>query len=349
MNGVASLVVFAALTLGADPNAKVVIPFDFESKFDNGRYGRMVGEMIWKKLEREGKFVIPETMLDVRDLCDQLDFHPGYDTPIDEVGKVVREAFDAHIGIWGSVERVPPHTRDVYDLGIKVVDFSGPKPVVIFDEKHRTKTVSEIPHLYVARMLMKLHGKKPEEPPPPDPEAERRWREGPNLIVNGSFEKGTGHPEGWDPLPKYVTWEREAGNRFIRMSFPRSVADSTGVLYYSQFFPIEAGATYRFSCRYRTTGSQVKVFIKCYSYFSTARLSRRFPDQWREVYRSQQNLKGPTGQWNTHVEDFTPKHSKFTPRRARVMLYAYHPAGTVDWDDIVVKQIKPSPKSSSRR
>jgi len=327
-------------TLTADDNAKVVIPFDFESKFDKGRYGRMVGEMIWKKLEREGKFVIPQTMLDVRDVCERLKFHPGYQTPIDEVGRVLREEFGGDIAIWGSVERVPPHDRDVYDLGIKVVDFSGDRPVVIYDGQHRTKTVSEIPHLYVKNMLMTLHGRRPEEPPGPDPEAERRWREGPNLVTNGSFENGRSHPDGWDPLPKWVTWETEDGNRFIRMKFPTSVADTTGVLYYSKFFPVEEGATYRFSCRYRTTGSQVKVFIKCYDFFKRTSRVRRFQEQWREVYRSQQNLKGAAGSWHTHVEDFTPKHTKYTPQRARVMLYAYHPAGTVDWDDIVVKQIK---------
>ena len=31
--------------------SRVVIPFDFESKFDDGRYGQMVGDLIWKKLE----------------------------------------------------------------------------------------------------------------------------------------------------------------------------------------------------------------------------------------------------------------------------------------------------------
>ena len=35
----------------AEDEKKVVIPFDFVSKFDNGRYGQIVGEMIWKKLD----------------------------------------------------------------------------------------------------------------------------------------------------------------------------------------------------------------------------------------------------------------------------------------------------------
>ena len=51
---------------GADESAaeRVVIPFDFESEFDDGRYGSMVGDLIWKKLERSGGFIIPESMLE---------------------------------------------------------------------------------------------------------------------------------------------------------------------------------------------------------------------------------------------------------------------------------------------
>ena len=43
------------------------------------------------------------------------------------------------------------------------------------------------------------------------------------------------------------------------------------------------------------------------------------------------------------TEDFTPQHTQFTPRWGRVMLYAYWPAGSVEWDDVVVKQIAPAP------
>ena len=58
--------------------------------------------------------------------------------------------------------------------------------------------------------------------------------------------------------------------------------------------------------------------------------------QLREVYRSQQNLKGPKNVWNTQTEDFTPGHTKYTPRWGRVMLYGYLGAGVVEFDDVVV-------------
>jgi hypothetical protein len=89
----------------------------------------------------------------------------------------------------------------------------------------------------------------------------------------------------------------------------------------------------------------VKVFIKCYddipSRFSDG--SQSTESQRREVYRSQQNLQGPARTWNIQTEDFTPRHTQYTPRWGRVMLYAYWPAGAVDWDDIIVKQIQPPP------
>ena len=74
------------------------------------------------------------------------------------------------------------------------------------------------------------------------------------------------------------------------------VAGTTGVLYYSEFFPVEEGATYRFQCRWRTTGSAAKVFVKCYdelpTEFRTGASGDSLKTEKREVYRSQQNLQG---------------------------------------------------------
>lgn len=350
----------------------IVIPFDFVSKFDNGRYGEMVGEMIWKKLQREGGFIIPETMVDVRDTCQSHNIHPAPETTLAQMKKHVEDDFGAHVGIWGSVERVAGHEWDVYDLVFKCVNFSAyPEPQVIYEKTARTNTVSEIPHLYVQQILDALYQPEPDRPPPPDPLAEKNWQEDPNLVV-GDFQQGTaGVPHGWEshweagdvnqrePLGRTIRWIPEAGNpanRVIRFTFDAGVGDSTGVAYYGKLFPIEEGARYRFQCRWRSNGPAAKVFIKCYDQLGTTyrRESQRpgaspggpggyVPElnQVREVYRSQQNLKGPKNAWNTQTEDFTPKHTRYTPRWGRVMLYAYLGAGVVEFDDVVLKQIIP--------
>ncbi len=131
------------------------------------------------------------------------------------------------------------------------------------------------------------------------------------------------------------------------------VAGTAGALYYSEFFPVEEGATYRFQCRWKTTGSAAKVFVKCYDELPTEFRTSSAVDpartEKREVYRSQQNLQGSPGVWNVQTEDFTPQHTQFTPRWGRVMLYAYWPAGVVEWDDVVVKQVAPPPASRGKK
>jgi len=356
---------------------KVVVPFDFVSKFDGGRYGETVGEQIWSKLKKEGGFVIPESMLDVREICRSNNLHPSPEMPLEQMKKVVEEHFGGQIAVWGSVERVGGQQWEVYDLVIKCIDFSaGPPPKVIYECTARTKSVSEIPHLYVKQMLDALYGRAPGGGPTIDADAERRWREGPNLVA-GDFESGSGGvPKGWEPvagqqrepLGNLVRWLPEAGNtgnKVIRFTFDEKVGNEEGVMYYSEPFPVEAGAKYRFQCRWRTNGPTVKVFIKCYdalpSQYRSESPSRSAvhgsgssdsmpPDrQMREVYRSQQNLNGPKNTWNTHTEDFTPKHTQYTPRWGRVMLYAYKGGGVVEFDDVVVKQIVPGVTSEQNQ
>jgi hypothetical protein len=353
LSSLSFLLLVGGAALAADGKAeakKVAIPFDFVSKFDNGRYGQIVGDLIWKRLERDRGFVIPESMQDVRDLCRTNNLRIGPDTPLEKVRQAVRKDFDGQIGIWGSVERAPGTEAEIYDLTVKCVDFSRDPPQVIYEKTARTNSVSEIPDLYVKEMMEKLTGRTVAGPQTKrlyatDPAAEARWKNGPNLIAGGDFESALGGvPKGWEPragqqrepLGNLVKWLPEADNaknHVIRFTFPAVVGDNEGVMYYSRPFPVQEGAVYRFQCRWRTNGPAVKVFIKCY-------------DEQREVFRSQQNLYGPKNAWNTQTEDFTPSHPRYSPKWGRVMLYAYIGSGVVEFDDVVVKQIVP-PRSQN--
>lgn len=374
------LIAISAATVFAEDQKKVVISFDFVSKFDDGRYGRMLGDMIWKKLNSEGRFILPESMNDVRDYCQNHHIQPSPDDSLDKMKKIVKEDFDAHIGIWGGVERAPATEGEIYNLVIKCVDFSiEPEPKVIYEAKVRTNSVSEIPHLYVKQMLDALYRRQSDGSSSADAVVEANWKNNPNLIIGGDFQIGAaGVPKGWEsvagqnrePLGTLVQWVAEEGNpenKFIRFTFDKSVGDNEGVMYYSDFFPVEEGAKYRFQCRWKTSGPAVKVFIKCYDETPTPyqKDSKEEPDsgssqrpsksaylpetiQRREVYRSQQNLKGPKDVWNTQTEDFSPKHAKYSPKWGRVMLYAYLGGGQVEFDDVVVKQILPPPKQQKK-
>ena len=331
----------------ADPPRPLVIPFDFESKFDDGSYGQQLGDMFWTKIKRQGGFVLPEAMQEVREWCERNHFAPGPDTPMEKMKQAVKTEQAGDIGIWGKVERVAGFETDVYDLWITIADFSTDPPRIIYQKQGRTKTVSEIPHVYVKEAMEALTGKVLTPFPTKENSPPKGGSKGPSLV-RGDFEDGRASPLGWDPRPPLVSVKAEPGkagtNHYLHFNIPQAEAESTGVLYYSEFFPVEAGKTYRFQCRWRTTGSTVKVFVKCYDEFATnfARDGGNpaAPEK-REVYRSQQNLTGPANTWNEQVEDFTPKHSKFQPKWGRVMLYGYFPAGSVDWDDVSVTRISP--------
>ncbi|MFZ5832716.1 MAG: hypothetical protein ACOY3P_21725 [Planctomycetota bacterium] len=345
-----------------------MIPFDFVSKFDNGRYGEMVGDMMWKKLSKEPDFIVPESMLDVRDTCKANKSFPTPEMPLDEVKRIVQEEFGAHIGIWGSIERLPNVRWDEYDLVIKCVDFAaGLEPKVVYEVRTQTKTVSEIPHLYAKQMLEALVGTTPSGGGGLEAIIEANWQKNPN-VVTGDFQSGAGGaPKGWEavagqqrePLGKQAAWVAEGGNaqnRIIRFTMNEALGNSTGVMYYSDMFPIDAGATYRIEFRWRTTGPTPLVFVKCYDSLqseyqagvpktSVARTRNDYIPtmaQVREVYRCQCNPKGDENAWHTHSQDFTPKHTRYTPRWGRVMLYAFHGAGAVEWDDVVLKQVLPA-------
>ncbi|MFW6171046.1 MAG: hypothetical protein ACODAD_11190, partial [Planctomycetota bacterium] len=118
----------------ADPQQqKIVIPFDFESAFDQGRYGRKLGDLIWKKLQRRGTYIIPEAMLDVREWSERTNTVPTPDTSLEKMQSIVQDTFGGDIGVWGKIERRPNVQWDQYDLWIKIVDFSHSPPKVIAD------------------------------------------------------------------------------------------------------------------------------------------------------------------------------------------------------------------------
>lgn len=378
----------AGLALCADRGAaraaaeepKVLIPFDFQSSGERGdALGPQLADMVWKKIDRlkgKGPVISLEALQDCRDLCQSKGYKLSADTPLTTVKKIVSDDFSAQIGVWGSVHLAPGQENEIYDLTIKCYDFSAVPPKKIYECKVRTQSAAEIPHKYVKELLDAVLDRPADGGPTVDPAAEARWEDprNLNLVKGGDFEYGRGGvPNGWEtkgghvrePLGRQVQWLADTSNpqnKVIRLNLDKATGDSTGNFYYSLPFPVEAGSTYRFQCRYRSNGPAVKVFIKCYDRMATEfkpddnaapvaarartdakpRGGRDYVGevmQDREVYRAQMQLKGPKNQWNTHSEDFTPKHTKYTPRTGRVDLFCYLGAGVVEFDDVVIKKI----------
>jgi hypothetical protein len=355
-----TLLLASCLTLpppGDDPSPVVVIPLDFASTFDDGQVGRTLGELFWSKLRRQGGWVLPESMTDVREAAARAKITPDAATPPAKLKAFVRDDQAGDLAIWGRIDRVEGTALDEYEVEIVAADFRTDPPTELIRKKARTRTVSEIPHEIVPEVLVALSGGRAvpgtkvatvHDGPLPRLDA-------PNLV-RGDFEtprpgRGAIGPMGWDPLTALITWpvdpDADPPSKIIRFTIPRAVAESSGVLYYSDPFPVREGATYRFRCRWRSTAPAVKVFIKAYDHLDPQGY-RGAEAAVREVYRSQQNLAGAPNEWHEHAQDFTPKHGRFTPRTARVMLYAYYPPGVVEWDDVSVQLIRAAPGKDDR-
>lgn len=268
----------------------------------------------------------------------------------------------------------PLSEKDDIPREFKIEGIVNPVPVKVVATKQipggdyvydvfRTNAIGEVAGIHLENLLASLYERKPGEKII-DPVCEENWVKNPNLVVNGDFEKAiNGIPVGWEtrcaqhrePIGKLVRWttdSTDSNNHVVNFTFGADIGDGFGLMYYSKPFPIEEGALYRFQARFKSTGPSPKIFIKCSDVVDSRfnplaeGLKEGFDDEYgkqtREVYRSQQNLEGPLNTWNMKTEDFTPRHTKYSPKFGRVMLYGYLGAGTIEFDDIVIKQIRPA-------
>lgn len=359
---------------------KRVVMFDFESLWDadqESRYGQIMGNMFWLKLNREKGFIIPESMIDVRNICEMQNIKPNPETPLTQMKDWVTKTFNSDIGIWGKIERVDKDVMEIYDFWMKIVDFSVDPPRVIYEvSKARTDAIAEVTGIYVRSGMDKLYDRQARTKAE-QAAMQANWDKNPNLMEGGDFERTSGGiPVGWEsrcaqhrePIGRLVQRVPDPDNpknHYLHTEFDAGIGEGFGLMYYSKPFPIEEGATYRLDYRYRLSkGVNCIVFVKCYDVMDTefkptaGALKEGFNDkigqQTREVYRNQQNHQqypisggGPNqkeianaGKWVQHSEEFTPRHTRFSPKLGRVMLFGFVTAGSIDYDDFVLKKVK---------
>ena len=330
---------------------KIVIPFDFVSTFDDGHYGRMLGDMVLEEaFARRAASSCPSRCWTSATTATSTATSRRRTRDLAEMKKIVQDGFGGQIGIWGSVERVPGGPGRGLRPGDQVRRLLRPaEPKVIYEVKTRTNSASEIPHVYVKRCSTPWRAGEPRREPAAasdrgcrgeleeDPESRqgrfraRRRRRAQRLGPRGRPGARAAGRAG--PL------DRRKGNpknKVIRFTLdrtsPRMKASCTTATISGRGrgeVPLPVPLALATARRRRSSSS------------ATTTSPRALPA--REVYRSQQNLKGPSNTWNTQTEDFTPKHTKYPPHWGRVMLYAYLEPGTVEWDDVIVKQIGKKP------
>jgi hypothetical protein len=194
-----------------------------------------------------------------------------------------------------------------------------------------------------------------------------------NLVANGEFETvdpvDSRRPAGWAlPDGLGVRWEDggPASGRAIwldtRISevemvrqwrvtgltntwdIPKpagnAVADTYGLSYYCDSFPVASGQVYRVRCDVHGSGG-VKVWVRGYGMFR-GRLTKR--------YEAMMNCNGGAGVWTPNAMAFNPTLHRPEVTEMRVMLYAYYPPGRYGFDNVVVEPVEPalSPEGASQ-
>lgn len=329
-------------TKAADGVAFLVLPITS----DEEGLGDKVGEMLRLKAKRLGAAVYdPKSIAEVLGNTKvSADIAPG------KLADLARTKFQADIVVTGHVKGKEP-----YEARLVAVTATDPKQLRTFDKTYACSHHQVIP-LEMAKAVYEILGlQQPDDPLrmlKTDAEIQRRWRDGPNLVKNPGFEQpdaaGKG-PAGWQALEDQMAWvpDPEGAGKVLKYDMNQETAESYGLDFYSDFIEIEPGATYRFSCRHKSLGPTPKIFLKGYFWWPGG---NGYPPDWRESYRRQVHPGGSQGQWNSVTADFVPDALKpeqapqQRPRRLKVDLYAYYPAGIIFWDDIVLKKVRDAPQ-----
>ncbi len=273
------------------------------------------------------------------------------DTPPAELAAIGRRRFHADIVVTGHVAGAEPY--EVRLLAVYTDNLERPR---VFRRRYACANHHLIPVEMAGAVFDILGMERPKDPLRmlrADPEIDRRWREGPNLVKNPGFEQpgpsGSG-PAYWQALEGQMAWapNPDGPGKVLKYDMNKGTAGSYGLAFYSDWIPIEAGATYRFSCRYKTLAPTAKIFLKGYHPFEAA---DGYPAQRRETYRRQVHPSGGKGRWNSVTADFIPESTRpaHTPTFMKVDLYAYWPAGVIFWDDIVLKKVRDAPPKAEAK
>lgn len=335
----------------------VVVVFDFVSAYDGNRMGKFVSKNMWAKLDRSGKCVLVERA-DVNAVVDRAEFTAKFDDKSTDIVAFASEKFGASHVVWGTVEeidRTGPVSERALSISVRSASVEDKGRALDVDLAMPVQNQREVQLATkeAVRLFFKI-----ERPTPEVGRAEAlRWRTGPNLVKNPGFERGTVHPQFWEPLDKSyhhrcVSWVASPAGKgkCVKFVLPESIAATYGVAYYSDPISIKDGELYRFSIRVRTDGPQVKIFLKHYAWLPAG--PNESQGQWRETRRAPLNCKGENhqkGEWYTYTRDFHPhRDDRFDPVITRVELYAYWPKGVVYFDDVVLKKLKDRPAGKAK-
>ena len=312
----------------------VLVVYPFVSEFDKNELGSSVKTCIRGHALR-GKKVGCFDLVTEGEQFAKDPLRPDAKTPLGDVVRHARENFSAGYAAWGEIRR--KDRGEGYTLRVLGARIGEKDAELAADETYDCPNVHFIPQ-HAETFLAKLLGTERRE-------LERKWpkvlRELDELCPNGDFSKGKDLPESWtvvrEDVKAQVEWTRRPGgaeaDQCLAYRMKPAAADSSGIAVLSAEVAVEEGAYYRVGADILSKGPSVIIFVKGYA---------DFDGQMREIYNHQARYyPEKKGEWERRLtEAFRPRHPWLKVKSLRVMLYAYHPAGDVYFDNVSVKQVQ---------
>ena len=329
---VACMMLCAYTGVIAGPTKPLLIVFDFESDYDDGKMGKWAAHNARQKGLRRREYEIIED-LSFKDALAASGFKPSFDKPPEEFVRVARDVFGADLVVWGKIESAG---KDRYKLHVRGVNLRKDSNVLAVDNTYDCESPRIIP-LSVRDALDKVKGieRVVEEEIEDD-----SWKQRPNLVKNPGFERGDITPTNWERVnglttfwvdgvsptgkclmidtdvlcSQYDEWMAKffkgaragAAPKKLPTKPPKynTVGGTKGSHLYSDPVPVKPGMTYRFDLDVKAPCGNCKIFIKGYALIK----EKKFGDQEREIYRAPMTLRTHTKgkEWEHWSRKFHP-------------------------------------------
>jgi len=344
------------LSSAAAAGEPYLVVLDFASDFDKGNLGRKIGTMFRAKSSRKKLYVV-DAEYEWEDRAGLM-VSPAIDADPVTVADAAQKAFGCDVLIWGVLTRPQPavpekvvehkgHTtasrqNTALTFEVRAVDIK--KKRLLLKKTYQCAINFELT-AKVDEVIKSLTGAATRADVEAAHPSNRMLAFGRELCAGGAFSTGIGMPwetlPGWHwPVHKGISFGTEKGNRFLHYDISRKVADNEGLFCYSPYVEIKSDTYYQVSFRVRTFAPKVIMFVKGYKDIEFHDLDT-VKRHRQEVSKHQKRWYGEKKKWGTLVSrPFLPKSAKkkHMPEFVRVQLYAYHPMGIVDFDDVSVRE-----------
>jgi len=354
------LVVVSAAS-GSFALADRIAVFPFESPFD-GRVGAKAGTKFRMKIAREGTHEAVSEM-EIDETLPAGEQRPPWDDPVFWAA-LAREKCFADLALTGRILE----SGEGYKVFYRLIDCREGGARIILDEMDACNSEREISNIAEA-FVKKFAGKKPADEPPP-----KNWKAaGPNLVVNGDFEKGTDTPDGWETIDNLTTfWNADGtpGKCLLidtdvllkqwkdwraRLDAGAALGDAPerspttppkydtvggtyGVPFRSDFIDVKPGAAYAIS--FDMKGKWIKGPTMDFVAKVFVKGYATVGGQRREKFRMYKACRTKTAgrEWERFTRTFHPTGRAKDVKWVRVQIYAYWPTDIYHFDNITIQE-----------